>query len=231
MSNANESCSESPRRLISARTEGIGLLLFTACSWGLTWPQSKFLLTMLPPFSMRAACGVLAFSFAFLIALVRGENLWPPRDQWPDLLLDAFADPRYDDIDVRREAHDQIDAALAAWTRDQDRNALDLVVGAPVGDEALPAGVGDPDKAEVLKNIPTLIVYGDYIEKDSRWPKIRATGIAFGDKIKAAGGSVDVVDLPQVGITGNSHMLMMDKNNAEVAALIQKWLEGKGLTK
>jgi hypothetical protein len=24
---------------------------------------------------------------------------------------------------------------------------------------------------------------------------------------------------------------MMDKNNAEVAALIQKWLEGKGLTK
>ena len=94
-----------------------------------------------------------------------------------------------------------------------------------------PAGVGDPDKAEVLKNIPTLIVYGDYIEKDSRWPKIRATGIAFGDKIKAAGGSVDVVDLPKVGITGNSHMMMMDKNNSEVAALIQKWLEGKGLTK
>jgi hypothetical protein len=24
---------------------------------------------------------------------------------------------------------------------------------------------------------------------------------------------------------------MMDKNNAEVAGLIQKWLEGKGLTK
>src|ERR1700710_3045956 len=94
-----------------------------------------------------------------------------------------------------------------------------------------PAGVGDPDKADLLKNIPTLIVYGDYIEKDSRWPKIRATGIGFGDKIKAAGGSVDVVDLPQVGISGNSHMLMMDKNNAEVAALIQKWLEGKGLTK
>jgi probable blue pigment (indigoidine) exporter len=87
MSNANGSCSKSPRRLISARTEGIGLLLFTACSWGLTWPQSKFLLTMLPPFSMRAACGVLAFSFAFLIALVRGENLWPPRDQWPRLVL------------------------------------------------------------------------------------------------------------------------------------------------
>ena len=83
----------------------------------------------------------------------------------------------------------------------------------------------------MLKNIPTLIVYGDYIEQDSRWPKIRANGIAFADAIKAAGGSVDVVDLPQAGIKGNSHMMMMDKNNAEVAGLIQKWLEGKGLTK
>jgi pimeloyl-ACP methyl ester carboxylesterase len=94
-----------------------------------------------------------------------------------------------------------------------------------------PAGVGDPAKVDVLKNIPTLIIYGDYIEQDSRWPKIRATGIAFADGIKAAGGSVDVVDLPKAGIKGNSHMLMMDKNNAEVAALIQTWLEGKGLTK
>jgi hypothetical protein len=42
-----------------------------------------------------------------------------------------------------------------------------------------PAGLGDPAKADALKNIPTLIVYGDYIEKDSRWPKIRANGIAF----------------------------------------------------
>jgi hypothetical protein len=94
-----------------------------------------------------------------------------------------------------------------------------------------PAGLGDPAKADALKNIPTLIVYGDYIERDSRWPKIRANGIAFADAIKAAGGSVEIVDLPQIGIKGNSHMVMMDKNNLEVAALIQKWLEGKGLTK
>jgi len=94
-----------------------------------------------------------------------------------------------------------------------------------------PAGIGDLAKADVLKNIPTLIIYGDYIERDARWPKIRANGIAFADAIKAAGGSVDIVDLPQAGIKGNSHMVMMDKNNLEVAALIQKWLEGKGLTK
>jgi pimeloyl-ACP methyl ester carboxylesterase len=94
-----------------------------------------------------------------------------------------------------------------------------------------PAGVGDPARVDALKNIPTLFIYGDYIEQDSRWPKIRATGVAFADSIKAAGGTADVVDLPKVGIKGNSHMMMMDKNNAEIAALIQNWLEGKGLTK
>lgn len=77
-------------RLVSERTEGIALVLFTACSWGLTWPQSKFLLTMLPPFSMRASCGVIGFSFAFAVAFLRGERLWPPRDQWPRLVLFAM---------------------------------------------------------------------------------------------------------------------------------------------
>jgi drug/metabolite transporter (DMT)-like permease len=77
-------------RIISQRTEGIALLLFTACSWGLTWPQSKFLLTMLPPFSMRAACGIGGSCVAFLIALFARERLWPPRDQWPRLILFAM---------------------------------------------------------------------------------------------------------------------------------------------
>jgi drug/metabolite transporter (DMT)-like permease len=87
VTNANGNYSAPRRRLIGAGTEGIALLLFTACSWGLTWPQSKFLLTMLPPFSMRMACGGLACGFTFLIAVVRGETLWPPRDQWPRLVL------------------------------------------------------------------------------------------------------------------------------------------------
>jgi probable blue pigment (indigoidine) exporter len=74
-------------RIVGTRAEGIVLVLFTACSWGLTWPQSKFLLTMLPPFSMRASCGVLGFCFAFLVAFARRERIWPPRDQWPRLVL------------------------------------------------------------------------------------------------------------------------------------------------
>jgi hypothetical protein len=47
--------------------------------------------------------------------------------------------------------------------------------------------------------------------------------------VRAAGGSVDVVNLPEVGIAGNSHMLMMDSNNAVTADLIHTWLAAKGL--
>jgi pimeloyl-ACP methyl ester carboxylesterase len=94
-----------------------------------------------------------------------------------------------------------------------------------------PAAFGDPAKAGALKDIPVLFVYGDYIERDSRWPKMHQIGLDFAAKITAAGGKVDVIELPKAGIKGNSHMLMMDKNNLELAALIQKWLGEKGLVR
>ena len=37
------------------------------------------------------------------------------------------------------------------------------------------------------------------------------------------------IDLPDIGLKGNSHMIMMDRNSDQVADLIQKWLLGKGL--
>ena len=94
-----------------------------------------------------------------------------------------------------------------------------------------PAGPGDANLVDRLKNTPILTVYGDFIEQDSRWPTIRANEVKFLEQVRTAGGRYEVVNLPQAGIKGNSHMMMMDKNNTEVAALIQNWLEGKGLTK
>ena len=64
---------------------------------------------------------------------------------------------------------------------------------------------------------------------DPRWPTIRANGVRFAEAVRAAGGSVDVVDLPEHGIRGNSHMMMMDRNSDQVAQLIQDWLARKGL--
>jgi hypothetical protein len=80
-----------------------------------------------------------------------------------------------------------------------------------------------------LKDVPTLIVYGDFIDGDARWPTMRRFGLDYAAAMRAAGGSVDVVNLPDIGIAGNSHMLMMDKNNGAIADFIQQWLVEKGL--
>jgi pimeloyl-ACP methyl ester carboxylesterase len=92
------------------------------------------------------------------------------------------------------------------------------------------AGIGDPAKAAALKDVPILLVFGDFIDQDSRWPKMKQNDLDFVDKVKAAGGSVDIIDLPKIGIHGNTHMMMMDKNNMAVADVIQGWLKQKNLT-
>jgi hypothetical protein len=93
-----------------------------------------------------------------------------------------------------------------------------------------PAGIGDASKPAALKNTPSVSIYGDFIESDSRWPTIRANNMKFQDAIRAAGGSAELINLPSIGIKGNSHMMMMDKNSGDIAALIQKWLESKGFS-
>jgi drug/metabolite transporter (DMT)-like permease len=65
-------------------------VLVTACSWGASWPQTKFLLGELPPFTMRAFCGGCGCLFAFAVAAARREDLLPPRAQWARLFLFAM---------------------------------------------------------------------------------------------------------------------------------------------
>jgi len=88
---------------------------------------------------------------------------------------------------------------------------------------------GDKNKVASIKNSPVLVIYGDNAKDHPRWSKIRAGGVAYFDVLKSAGGSVDVVDLPDMGIKGNSHMMMMDKNSDQIADVIQKWLVSKEL--
>ena len=48
--------------------------------------------------------------------------------------------------------------------------------------------------------------------------------LAAVNSIKAAGGRASLLLLPDAGIKGNSHMMMMDKNNLQVADQVLKWL-------
>ena len=92
-----------------------------------------------------------------------------------------------------------------------------------------PAGFGDPAKVEALKNVPVLALYGDYIDQDARWPAIKGNGMRYLEAIRAAGGTAEALDLPTLGVAGNSHLLMMDKNNADIAEIVNRWLAARGL--
>jgi pimeloyl-ACP methyl ester carboxylesterase len=87
---------------------------------------------------------------------------------------------------------------------------------------------GDVKKVESVKNTPILVIIGDNAKEHPRWKAIRQRSLSYQAAFKAAGGSLDLVDLPDIGIKGNSHMVMMDKNSDQVAGLIQKWLVDKG---
>lgn len=71
-----------------------------------------------------------------------------------------------------------------------------------------------------LARTPIAIVRGDF---DT--PQAVATAQAFIDSAAAAGGTASLIRLPEVGIRGNSHMMMLERNNLEIADLIIEWIE------
>jgi len=91
-----------------------------------------------------------------------------------------------------------------------------------------PSAIGAKDKVATLK-MPIVVIYGDNAKEHPRWGKIRQNVVDYVGTIKAAGGNVETIDLPDIGIKGNTHMVMMDRNSDAVAEVIQKWLMGKGL--
>lgn len=88
---------------------------------------------------------------------------------------------------------------------------------------------GDATTAAALKDVPILVLYGDNVDKSPMFSAQLENNRKMAELAKAAGGSIEIVSLPAVGIKGNSHFPMMEKNNAEVADVIHKWLIGKGL--
>jgi pimeloyl-ACP methyl ester carboxylesterase len=91
-----------------------------------------------------------------------------------------------------------------------------------------PSQGGLLEDAAQLASVPVIAVYGDYYCYDKRSQSVREKVEQFLAAIEQSGGDVDIIDLPKLGITGNSHLLMMEKNSSEIAALIQQRLVEKG---
>jgi pimeloyl-ACP methyl ester carboxylesterase len=95
--------------------------------------------------------------------------------------------------------------------------------------EPAQGGTEEGLRRATLAGTPILLVYGDHLERDARWPTIRRRSDAHFDGLRAAGGDVTVLDLPKIGVHGNSHLLMLERNNLDIAARIQDWLIDRNL--
>jgi pimeloyl-ACP methyl ester carboxylesterase len=72
---------------------------------------------------------------------------------------------------------------------------------------------------QTLAKVPILIVIGDRAQD-----RVDASR-AFQTKMQALGGDVTVDVLPEAGIRGNGHTLMLEKNNKEIMHRMISWLK------
>jgi drug/metabolite transporter (DMT)-like permease len=66
---------------------GFAFLMVTSVGWGLNWPVTKYLLTELPPLSMRGISGLIGAAVLAFIAVARKEPLAVPRQLWLKLFV------------------------------------------------------------------------------------------------------------------------------------------------
>ena len=69
-----------------------------------------------------------------------------------------------------------------------------------------------------------LMVWGDYVHDHPVWNKYRARVDEHQQQLNAMGVQVATLDLPKLGVAGNSHFPMLDRNSDQVLEKILHWL-------
>ena len=89
------------------------------------------------------------------------------------------------------------------------------------------------EQIATLAKVPILVVFGDHRDTPTGLPTLPTWQARFEacqamiGRIKNAGGQADMLAPPERGIRGNSHMIMQDKNNLQIADLILQWLDAR----
>ena len=96
------------------------------------------------------------------------------------------------------------------------------LVKALVTVEPVSCAASDSDVGKTFNTVPLLAVWGDF--KDAFIDRGLAQCGSLVSRAVGAGGKAKLLHLPEEGFVGNSHMLMMDRNNLKVADRIIGWL-------
>jgi len=109
--------------------------------------------------------------------------------------------------------------------------------------EAMPSAAGElapeaisAEDFDKLTRIPIVIYYGDNIPSEpttergkDNWRVRLDMARLWVDAVNRHGGDAELVHLPEIGITGNTHFLMSDLNNVQIADQISRFLAEKNL--
>lgn len=133
-------------------------------------------------------------------------------------------------------AHD-LDGAVLMSHSQSGAYPIEAALIDPTGIRALimvePGGIPreyTDEQIKKLASLPVLFVFGDHIgevyeETGHSWQEALNSAEFFVSRIKKAGGNAIMLHLPKAGIHGNSHMIMQDKNNTQIADMIIKWMK------
>jgi pimeloyl-ACP methyl ester carboxylesterase len=93
----------------------------------------------------------------------------------------------------------------------------------------MPCAAMTPAQISTLAKIPTLVMFGDHLGDvqggPANWNSSYEGCQTFVDQMKKAGGDAEMMSLPKLGIKGNSHMLMQDRNSLDLADLLLDWID------
>ncbi len=95
---------------------------------------------------------------------------------------------------------------------------------------ACPAQYTD-EQIKTLAKSPVLVIFGDNrdtptgVREGNFWQRSFEGCQALIGRLKAAGGQAETLSPIDFGVRGNSHMIMQDKNNLQIADRILKWID------
>lgn len=90
-----------------------------------------------------------------------------------------------------------------------------------------------PEQVATLAKVPLLVVFGDHRETPTGLPTLPTWQARYEAcqaliaRLKSAGGQAEMLAPPDRGIRGNSHMIMQDRNNLQIADLILQWIDAR----
>ena len=196
----------------------------------------------------KATAGLIAASEMETTDTYSEHTAWPgfrwgpqhgvlyPNSQFPITALNQYLaqlNPAYRDA----EANTLLAANLSALI---DKIGPCILLGWSTGSQNIMDAVNTPARAAAVKgligtegfnltsragnialnkNIPMLTVIGDNARNQRYVP-----AVAHANHINSLGGDATAVYLPDVGIFGNGHTMMLEKNNEQIADLIERWI-------